>query len=795
MFLSSQIQNDAKAPSGQRSNSGSSIVQVHVFGLTAVLAATALRLMAQPIFGNAAPYTFYILPIIATAAYGGFIPGLFATISSALVIVIASLGRHAFSRPEAPFFFVFFLLDGIYISWLGERMSLAIRASARAAGETEAARERERAILNSVSDAFGSLDENWQFVHANERLAALMGLPAGELPGKPVWAVWPELTEAPIREELERALREQVPVRLEVFMPRLRCWYETSAYPQAPGLSIFSRDITDRKRAEEILREEEDRLRLAPEAARIGVWNYEVGKGRFICSLELQRIFGVAQMPSEDIEEAFFCLIHAEDRFDARAVIARAIEQRSLYEMQFRYRHAGGETRWMLSRGKACSDASGLPCRVVGICIDITDQKRSEEQLRHTQKLESLGVLAGGIAHDFNNLLVGIMGNASLAAESLPAGHAVRNQLDEIVLAGQKAAHLTRQMLAYAGKGRFVMEQLDVSTLIRDTERLLRSSILKNVDLRLDLGTDLPCVEADAGQMQQLIMNLVINAAEAITDQQCGTVLVRTSLQRIDETPAGTQLTSQEIVPGNYVALEVHDSGIGMDEATQARIFEPFFTTKFVGRGLGLSAVSGIVRSHKGALKVKSAPGEGATFQVFLPAASESRIVAESDAPGAKLHGGGSVLVVDDESCVRNLAQTALKKYGYAVLVAEDAVSAMELLRQTRQRVSLVLLDHSMPGMSARQAVQGIQSGWPGMRILLSSGYDQEEVLGQFEGARLAGFLQKPYTSAQLAEKIKAAISVVEVIGHDDPIPHPQGYTASQSEETLKRNRISSFAA
>jgi CheY-like chemotaxis protein len=209
---------------------------------------------------------------------------------------------------------------------------------------------------------------------------------------------------------------------------------------------------------------------------------------------------------------------------------------------------------------------------------------------------------------------------------------------------------------------------------------------------------------------------------------------------------------------------------------------------------LGLSAVSGIVRSHKGALKVKSTPGEGATFQVLLPAVSGSRSVVETDAAGTKLQGGGSVLVVDDESCVRNLAKTVLGKYGYTVLVAEDAVSAMELLRQTRQRVALVLLDHSMPGMSAQQAVQRIQSGWPGLRILLSSGYDEEEVLGQFAGTRFAGFLQKPYTSAQLAEKIKAAIAVSEVIGHN-PIPHPQGYAPSKPKDALRRDNVSSFAA
>jgi CheY-like chemotaxis protein len=284
-------------------------------------------------------------------------------------------------------------------------------------------------------------------------------------------------------------------------------------------------------------------------------------------------------------------------------------------------------------------------------------------------------------------------------------------------------------------------------------------------------------------------MNLVINAAEAVSDPQGGTVLVRTSLQCMDEA-----LIGHEITPGNYVALEVHDTGIGMDETTQARIFEPFFTTKFVGRGLGLSAVSGIVRSHKGALNVMSSPGKGSTFQVLLPAVAESRDAVEPCVAAAKLQGSGAVLVVDDESCVRNLAQTALRKYGYSVLVAEDAVSAMELLRQTRHRIAVVLLDLSMPGMSAQQAVQGIQTGWPEARILLSSGYDEEEVLGRFAGTQLAGFLQKPYTPAQLAEKIKAAIGAVDAAGHD-PIVPSQGDTTSHGGKGLRLGKITSCAA
>ena len=731
--------------------------QVYIFALAAIIAATMLKFLALPVFGNTAPYIMYILPIMAAAAYGGFAPGLFTTISSTFVIVFVFLGGRVLAFPDAPYLFLF-LLDGLYISWLGEQMRLALRDADKAHGEAKEARDRERTILNSISDGFGALDADWQFVHANEQLAALTRLPLTELLGKRLWDAWPELAESPARQELQRASDQQVPVRIEVFIPRLNCWHETCAYPQERGLSLFSHDITDRKQAERLLRESEERLRLAPEAARIGIWTVDLPKQKIAWSAELEQIFGLTPGSFAGTEDAFLNFVLPEDRDKVRTAVAHAVARRSQCEMEFRYLHASGETRWMLGRGCVYSDADGLPTRLVGIGMDITDQKRNEEKLRHTQRLESLGILAGGIAHDFNNLLVGIIGNASLAADSLPAEHNARNQLQEVFLAGEKAAHLTRQMLAYAGKGRFVIERLELSTLIRETERLLRSSILKNVDLRLDLKPDLPGIEADAGQMQQLIMNLVINAAEAIPGDQRGIVLVRTSLRSLDAESAGMQLAGQEIAPGDYVVLEVHDTGIGMDEATQAKIFEPFFTTKFVGRGLGLSATLGIVRSHKGALRVTSSPGKGATFQVLLPAAAESRREAHPSDTETNLQGEGSVLIVDDESSVRKLAQAVLRKYGYTVLMAEDAVGAIELLRRTERQIGLVLLDLSMPGMSARDAIHEIHRGWPGTRIVLSSGYDENEVLGRFEGMRLAGFVQKPYTAAQLAEKIKAAM-------------------------------------
>jgi PAS domain S-box-containing protein len=731
--------------------------QVYFFALAAVVAATTLRFMAQPLFGNTAPYIMYILPIMAAAAYGGFSPGLFTTITSTLVIVSVFVGGRALTFPDGPYLFLF-LLDGLYISWLGEQMRRAMRTADKAEDEAAVLRDRESTILNSISDAFGALDGEWKFVHANDRLAALTTIPVAELLGKPLWDAWPELADDAARTELQRAFDQQAPVRMEVFISRLNCWYETCAYPQKEGLSLFSHDITDRKQAERLLRESEERLRLAPEAARVGTWTFDLIKEQIAWSPELDQIFSLSSGSFAGTEEAFLALVHPQDRLQVRHMVTLAIAQRSQLEMEFRYHLAGSETRWMLARGRVYSDASGLPTRLVGIAMDITDQKRSEEKLRHTQRLESLGILAGGIAHDFNNLLVGIVGHASLASDSLPAEHAARNHLQEIFHGGEKAAHLTRQMLAYAGKGRFVIDQLELSTLIRETERLVRSSILKNVDLRLDLKPDLPCIEADAGQMQQLVMNLVINAAEAIPVEQPGIVLVRTSLQSLDQPSPGMHLSGQEFIAGDYVVLDVHDNGIGMDEATQAKIFEPFFTTKFLGRGLGLSAALGIVRSHKGALRVISSPGKGTTFQVLLPAVSKSHPQAQPEGAATNLQGVGSVLIVDDESSVRKLAQAVLSKYGYTTLMAEDAFAAIELLRRTPGPVALVLLDLSMPGMSAREAIQQIHHSWPETRILLTSGYDENEVLGRFQGTKLNGFVQKPYAPAQLAEKVKAAI-------------------------------------
>ena len=386
-------------------------------------------------------------------------------------------------------------------------------------------------------------------------------------------------------------------------------------------------------------------------------------------------------------------------------------------------------------------------------CIDITERKKIEAQLLRTQKLESLGVLAGGVAHDFNNLLVGILGNTSLALDSTPPSNPTRALLIDASNAAQRAADLTRQLLAYAGKGRFIVDMIDVSALIREIITLIQSSIPRNVQLRLDLEDGLPSVEADVTQIQQLLMNLIINGGEAIGDQN-GTVTVATGLQQIDEHYLSSVQGSDDLSQGEYVFIEVQDTGSGMDQETLDRIFDPFFTTKFMGRGLGLAAAIGIIRGHHGAIKVYSQPGKGSTFKVLLPASRSANAIPPPSSAQVDLRGEGTVLIVDDEEIVRRTAKTALQRYGFSVLLAENGREGLEVFRESHGRLFAVILDMTMPVMGGEEALRRMREINPNVPVILSSGFNEVEAVRRFTGKGLAGFIQKPYTARALAEKL-----------------------------------------
>ncbi len=407
-----------------------------------------------------------------------------------------------------------------------------------------------------------------------------------------------------------------------------------------------------------------------------------------------------------------------------------------------------------------CSKAPVLQEGAVTSCVlvvhDNSERKRQEERLRQTQKLESIGLLAGGVAHDFNNLLTAILGNASLALGEVP--EPAKERLQAVVSGAEKAADLTRQLLAYAGKGRFLVRDVNLSSTVTEITGLLRLSVPKSITVEVDLAPDLPAVQADEGQMQQIIMNLVINASEAIGETQPGTIQVSTEAV---ELPAGvSDRLGQQLQSGSYVRLRVKDTGCGMEEPTLARVFDPFFTTKFMGRGLGMAAVSGIVRSHNGGIHIDSVPGRGTIVTVDLPAVRRKpkpQPAAAQSFPDAR--GAGTVLVVDDEDTAREFIGTVLQRNGYSVLSARDGREAVEVFDRNPGMIDLVVLDLLMPVASGADALAHIRSRRPDAKILVTSGYSRQEAMRMCRDGQATDFIQKPYTAQQLALKISSVLS------------------------------------
>ncbi|RMH52058.1 MAG: response regulator [Zetaproteobacteria bacterium] len=429
------------------------------------------------------------------------------------------------------------------------------------------------------------------------------------------------------------------------------------------------------------------------------------------------------------------------------------------YQTEIRFLHRNGtEIPTMAAFGvQKRSDGSVESFSV--IARDIRAEQQRRQQLEHTQRLESLGVLAGGIAHDFNNILTAIMGNAAIAEARLTeAPDEAREVLHKIVASGEKAAALCRQMLAYSGKGRFVIEPLDLSQLVREITGLIEVSLPKSVVLKLQLADDLPLVAADSAQIQQVVMNLVINGAEAIGTENSGIISVETGVEELDADALAKMVEGARLQPGCYVFLEVADTGCGMDEETQERIFEPFFTTKFTGRGLGMSAVLGIVRGHHGALRVHSELGRGTTFRMVLPATEETPS-ADKAATGAQKEaawrGGGTVLVVDDEESIREAAAMMLEDAGFRTITAADGEEGVAQFRRHREAIDLVLLDMTMPRMDGRACCDAIRAIDPQAAILLSSGYSEEEATRLFADRTISGFVQKPYTPQRLVAAVR----------------------------------------
>lgn len=398
----------------------------------------------------------------------------------------------------------------------------------------------------------------------------------------------------------------------------------------------------------------------------------------------------------------------------------------------------------------------GITTGVVLTFRDVTERKHAEQLLLQAHKMESLGILAGGVAHDFNNLLVAIIGQTSLALTKSPAHSEVNQHLQKAVHAAEQAAELTRQLLAYSGRGQFRRQPLHLNTLIQNNQQLLSASIPKHIRIQLDLDPSLPFIDADPAQMQQMVMNLILNATEAIGNQP-GTVTLRTTTKTFDAAHhPDWQHPREPLPPGQYVLLEVRDTGCGIAAAVMPNIFDPFFTTKPQGRGLGLAAILGIVRGHKGGLRLESEPGQGATFQFafpvsnYVPQTAEERPTAVTPA-----NSSGKVLVIDDETYVHELVTDCLALENIEVLAALGGIEGLNRYQGHQDEISLILLDLSMPDMSGAETFRKLREINPAVKIVLTSGYDKDDVLGPTEWQGLTDFLQKPYNLSTLIDMVK----------------------------------------
>lgn len=449
-------------------------------------------------------------------------------------------------------------------------------------------------------------------------------------------------------------------------------------------------------------------------------------------------------------------------RDEALQLIRRSAAATDPVVFEWRCRRKDGSLFWSeCSMRKACIGGDDF---VIVAVRDITERKQAEEQRRklelqmlHVQKLESLGVLAGGIAHDFNNILMAITGNASLALMRLGTESPAVHYLEEIEKAADKAADLARQMLAYSGKGRFVLQALSLNQVVEEMTAMLQVSISKNVRISYHLATPLPAIVADATQIRQVVMNLAINASEAIGDQS-GVISISTGCMECDQEYLQETWIDQNLAAGHYVYLKVTDSGCGMDRETMERIFDPFFSTKFTGRGLGMAAILGIVRGHRGAIRVNSESGRGSTFTLLFPASDRPAELCDRPPESEVWRGRGTVLLADDEETIRSIGSDMLRELGFDVIPACDGLEAIERYRMQHERIVLVVLDLTMPRMSGEDAFRELRRINPAIKVIISSGYDEQEVSQKFVGKGLAGFIQKPYRLSTLREVVKSIL-------------------------------------
>jgi len=645
--------------------------------------------------------------------------------------------------------------------------------------KAEAALQREQTELRLLFDLLPAMiffkDTNNNIIRANQRAADTAGKSVAELEGKSCFETSPLNAAQFYADDLEviHSARPKLGI-IETIRNRdgKEVWLRTDKIPNCDetgkviGLLVMAQDVTERKQAEEALRESESRFRGFFEQAAVGVAHLDLD-GRFL--LANQRYCEITGRSAEELLACKFAdITHPEDlekdRVNTQLLLKKSIRN---YSTKKRYVHKNGSIVWINLTASLVVDGFGQPKHFVAVAQDITERKRLEEQLINSQKLETVGKLAGGVAHEFNSILTAIIGQAELLLGGLPAGSPLFNNATAINQAADRAATLTRQLLAYGRKQIFQPEILDLNTVLSSMENTLRHLLGSNVNLRLAHAPGLKAVKVDAGQIEQVITNLAINAADSMPHG--GKLTLETANITLDE-----EYVRQfsELLAGEYVMLAITDTGIGMSDEIKARLFEPFFTTKGVGQGvgLGLSTCYGIIKQSGGHIGVYSEPNRGTTFKIYLPQVEPQAKspLLQLDSPGLP-RGTETILLVEDESTMLELSANLLRRLGYTVLAATNGMEALHLLHQRPSgSIHLLLTDLVMPQMNGQELSERVIGLAPQTRLIFTSAYTQQAIVHQRVLNHEAMFLQKPFTPSMLAHIVRDTLDATPPLNLSD---------------------------
>ncbi|MBN9663763.1 MAG: PAS domain S-box protein [Acidobacteria bacterium] len=554
------------------------------------------------------------------------------------------------------------------------------------------------------------------------------------------------------RREVYRKRKDGVEIPLELTAAPLR-----SADGSTPGAVALMLDLSAQKLAEGSLQEIKDRWQFALEGAEEGVWDWNVESGKVYYSRRWKEILGYQEHEISDSVEEWTGRIHPDDAAANMEAVERHFRRETpAYQFEYRARRKDGKYAWLAGRGKVIvwSD-DGRPLRFVGTKVDMTHRKELEERLRQAQKMESVGRLAGGVAHDFNNHLTVIEGYSEMLLSQLPEGSPYLAYVTEIRNAGQRAGLLTRQLLTFSRQQLPDTRPLNLNDVIRDLEKMLRRLIRSDIEFTTVLAPELQTVRADATQIQQMLMNLVVNARDAMQDG--GKLIIESSNVVLTEAYSSGQ---QPVRPGEYVLLTVSDTGCGMDEETMRQIFEPFFTTKPSGEGtgLGLCTVFSIVQQLGGWIWPYSEPGKGSTFKVYLPVDGRPGEKDERPAKPAQVAGTETILIAEDHDQVRGFSESVLRALGYEVLTARDGEEALKVALEHTGPLHLLLTDVAMPRMNGRDLARNLSERKPGLKVLFISGYTANVMAQQDMVEAGLEFLPKPFTPDQLGDKVRSIL-------------------------------------